>query len=300
LPFAVEHKIVPAYFLNIQERLVNMGPAVEPMDEHGSIKFLGGGTDLYVQQPEAMVHEAINFLFDKPQLKSIVQKDNRCEIGAAVTVTDIAESEIFRTHFPKLQDYIRLVSSTQIRNMATVAGNFTNASPIGDLTIFFLALDAQLILKKGGNSREVSLRKFYKGYKSLDKEPEEWIERIYFELPAATDHFHFEKVCKRTWLDIATVNTAISLKMNNGIIESAGLSAGGVGPVPAYLEKSSKWLAGKKIEQVLFHELIAIIQAEISPISDVRGTEDYKRLLLTQLVKAHFIVLFPQLQNQIV
>ena len=81
--------------------------------------------------------------------------------------------------------------------------------------------------------------------------------------------------------------------MQGNIITTAGLAAGGVGPVPAYLSASSDFLIGKEISAQLINELIAIAQTEISPISDARGTGQYKRLLLSQLIKAHFIVLFP-------
>lgn len=299
LSFAVQQKMIPGYFLKIEERLLRLkNKHVVIFNESG--RFLGGGTDLYVQQHEAMVHEKIDFLFNKPGLNTIIQKENICELGAAVTVSDIADSPVFKNHFPNLHHYIKLVSSTQIRNMATIAGNFTNASPIGDLTIFFLALDAQLHLTDRKSHRIVALRKFYKGYKLLDKTAEEWIEKISFKLPSPNDHFNFEKVCKRTWLDIASVNTAILLNVNNDQIISAGISAGGVGPVPAYLPLSSEWLAGKKLSAIHFSEFIKRVQSEISPISDVRGTEAYKRLLLSQLIKAHFIVLFPVLQQQLI
>jgi len=297
--FAVNNNIVPPYFNGIKERLQKLQQN-DAAKNNSPVKFLGGGTDLYVQQHEAMVHADINFLFDRPELKTILQNGNVCELGASVTVADIAASPIFNKHFPRLQEHIKLVSSTQIRNMATIAGNFTNASPIGDFTIFFLALNAQLVLTDGNTQREVPLRKFYKGYKQLDKRPEEWIEKIWFELPSENDHFNFEKVCKRSWLDIASVNTALSLKMDGEIIASAGIAAGGVGPVPAYLEKSSRWLTGKKPGEIQLDELLNIVQTEISPISDVRGTEAYKRLLLSQLIKAHFVVLFPGLQKQMV
>lgn len=297
LQFAVTNNIIPSYFLQIKERLLKI--AVNVVDQKGNAdKFLGGGTDLYVQRPEAMIEEKINFLFDKSELKGIIQRGNICEMGAATTATDIAESEIFTQYFPLLKKYIKLISSTQIRNMATIAGNFTNASPIGDFTVFFLALDAQLILSDGENKRTIALRKFYKGYKSLDKKPEEFIEKIYFELPGENDLFNFEKVSKRTNLDIASVNTALSITIENNIITAAGIAAGGVGPVPAYLSASSDFLIGKKISAQSINQLTEIAQTEITPISDARGTAEYKRLLLTQLIKAHFVVLFPALPLQ--
>ena len=300
LQFAVEHNIIPEYFLGIEERLkaYQSEPLTRVTHSDTPVKFLAGGTDLYVQQHDTMPGEEISFLYDAKELKGIVQKGNDCEMGAAATVADIANSEIFREHFRGLEKYIKLVSSTQIRNMATVGGNFTNASPIGDLTIFFLALDAQLILANGAEKRNISLKDFYKGYKTLDKQPGEIIEKINFDLPAIDELFNFEKVSKRTCLDIASVNSAIRIKIKDDTIISAGLSAGGVGPIPLYLCRSSEFLTGKKINVDLVNELIAIAQTEISPISDARGSETYKRLLLSQLIKAHFLKLFPALSLQ--
>lgn len=189
-----------------------------------------------------------------------------------------------------------MVSSTPIRNMATIAGNFINASPIGDFTIFFLALDAVLVLNDGEKSREIPLRKLYKGYKQLDKQPEEYISKIWFELPGEAQLFSFEKVSKRTNLDIASVNTAMLIKTANNVIVEASISAGGVGPIPMYLTKTSAFLTGKQLDEVLLIDATEIAQTEITPISDARGTAEYKRLLLSQLIKAHFITLFPWLK----
>jgi xanthine dehydrogenase small subunit len=182
--------------------------------------------------------------------------------------------------------------------MATIAGNFTNASPIGDFTIFFLALDAQLVLSDGSNKRNIALRNFYKGYKSLDKKPEEFIEKIIFELPAENNYFNFEKVSKRTNLDIASVNTAINLQIVENVILTASMAAGGVGPIPAFLSASSNFLIKKKVSAELIYDLILKVQDEVLPISDARGTVQYKRLLLAQLIKAHFVVLFPEMPLQ--
>ena len=195
-------------------------------------------------------------------------------------------------YFPGLKQYIKLVSSTPIRNIATVAGNFINASPIGDLTIFFLALNATVVLNDGNKARELLLRKLYKGYKTLDKEPDEYIEKIWFVLPDKNTRFHFEKVSKRTCLDIASVNSAISIRIDGVKIAEVYLSAGGVGPVPLFLEKAAEFLKGKTVNEETIQQAIEILQTEISPISDVRGSEAYKRLLLGQLIKAHFKELF--------
>jgi len=294
--FAVKNNIVPEYFLKIPEKikLIQANPHVVSTN-----KKVGGGTDLYVQQHETIANETIDFLLDQDYLKGITQVENVCEMGASTTVTEMSNSSILNLYFKNLQKYFKLVSSVPIRNMATVAGNFTNASPIGDLTIMFLALDAQLELSDGQQKRNIALRDFYKGYKQLDKNPNEIIEKIRFELPATSDFFNFEKVSKRTHLDIASVNSAILLQMNGDVIEKAGLSAGGVGPIPKYLPRSSTFLKGKSVTEIIIMELIEIMQEEISPISDARGTEQYKRLLLSQLIKAHFIGFFPFLKKEV-
>ncbi|HOZ78015.1 MAG TPA: FAD binding domain-containing protein [Ferruginibacter sp.] len=295
ITFGVENNFLPAYFTGIKDKLLALTkPINKDSNQNGSLKYLGGGTDLYVQQHDTMPHTTIDFLFDKTHLNGITQVGNRCYLGAAVSVTDIAESPIFQQHFSSLPQYIKLVSSTPIRNMATIAGNLVNASPIGDFTIFFLALNAQIVLSDGINTREMALNQFYKGYKQLAKNPDEFIEKIYFELPVHDTKFNFEKVCKRMHLDIASVNSAISLQVDNDIIAEAHLSAGGVGPVPFYLAKAAAFLKGKIVNETTIEELITIAKDEISPISDARGTAAYKRFLLGQLIKAHFITLFPE------
>ena len=104
--------------------------------------------------------------------------------------------------------------------------------------------------------------------------------------------FNFEKVCKRTYLDIATVNTAISIEEREGFIVEAHAAAGGVSPIPLYLSKTSRFLQGKEPVAGTVSEACEILESEISPISDVRGSAEYKRLLLRQLFIAHFVELF--------
>ena len=172
--------------------------------------------------------------------------------------------------------------------MATMAGNLVNASPIGDMSIFFLALDSELVLNKNGTRRTVKLNKFYKAYKQIDKDADEIIEKIIF-IPPQKNKFSFEKVSKRTHLDIASVNSACQIQINNaGIVEKIHLSAGGIAPFPKYLVETCSFLNAKKINAEILQEAIVIMNKEIAPISDARGTKEYKRLLLRQLFLAHF------------
>jgi len=293
--FLVSREAIPSWFIGIGQRLqlLSLQPDGVLLRKTMGAKFLAGGTDLYVQQHETMPHIKINFLSDRKELKGIVQEGKHCHIGAAATVTDLMESPVIQRAFPEFGQFARLVSSTPIRNIATLAGNFANASPIGDFTIFFLALDASLVLSDGSAVRQLPLREFYKGYKILNKRPEEFIQRIEFELPDAQTLFNFEKVSKRTCLDIASVNTAMRIRMSGNTIVRAEISAGGTGPVPAFLTRASASLGGRSLDEDAILVAISAVQAEISPISDARGNAAYKRLLLGQLIMAHFLTLFP-------
>jgi xanthine dehydrogenase small subunit len=183
--------------------------------------------------------------------------------------------------------------------MATMAGNLVNASPIGDMSIFFLALDSDIVLNRNGSTRTIKLKDFYKAYKQTDKAADEVIEKIIF-MPPHKNSFNFEKVSKRTHLDIASVNSACQLQLNEGgSIKDIHLSAGGVAPFPKYLAATCSFLNGKRIDDGTLKEAIAIMNEEIAPISDARGTAEYKKLLLRQLFLAHFQAIDQKLNSTI-
>jgi len=279
----IDNKYIPHYFIGIEDRLRQVSKIVQQSDSNALP--IGGGTDLNVQKHHLVKQSVTNNLFDASHLKGIIVENNEVKIGASVTVTEFAESPIIQNIFPNLAKHIKLVSSTLIRNMATLAGNLVNASPIGDMTVFFLALNAQIVFN---TQRKIYLKDFYKGYKQLDKSPQELIEQIIFQVPNSTAVFSFEKVCKRTHLDIATVNTACLLQLNNSnIIENIYLAAGGVAPFPKYLSNTIDFLKGKALHNDVIKDAIVIMQSEVAPISDARGIKEYKRLLLKQLFLAH-------------
>ncbi|MBD2766454.1 FAD binding domain-containing protein [Hymenobacter sp. BT664] len=259
--------------------------------------LLGGGTDLLVQRLAELREQPVRLVFDQSGWRGIRQASaGRVVLGAATTASHLLESELMRALLPQLPQYLKLVSSTPIRNMGTVAGNFINGSPIGDLTILFLALGASITLADpAGTIRELALPDLYLGYKKLAKTPEEQVTEISFPTPLPDDFFNFEKVSKRTHLDIASVNSAAWLRVAGGQIQAARISAGGVGPVPLYLARTSEFLVSRELTPATVIAANEVMQAEISPISDVRGTADYKRLLLRQLLWAHFLRFAPTL-----
>lgn len=299
IEWLVEYGWLPVYFSGIKRRLASLAHIDWSTTTHQiSTMVIGGGTDLLVQRPLQVQKMTFTPLADEHHYKGIRQEQDECVIGGAVTVSELEESPLLNNIFPDLPKYIKLVSSSPIRNMATLGGNIVNASPIGDLTVFFLALDAVVELQKPKEQtiRKVFLKDLFLDYKQLDKTPEERILTLRFKIPTRALLFNFEKVSKRTHLDIATVNTACSFILDPyGKIQSCHLSAGGVGPIPMYLQQTVDVLLGQEPSVQLFRQALDVLQIEISPISDVRGQESYKRLLLRQLFIAHIQKIFPEI-----
>jgi xanthine dehydrogenase small subunit len=291
----VEWEILPGYFKDIPHRLKELResyPAPSAQTSQGVI--VAGGTDLFVQQPGKLLESELEFISQRKGMSYIRKEKDEIRIGAGTTVEEIKHSPLINELFPRMSDYLNLVSSTIMRNRATLAGNIVNASPIGDMSIILLALDARLSLVKGKGKREVPLKHFFKGYKQMDKKEGEIIDAVIFPVPAEGTCFHFEKVSRRKYLDIASANTAVSVAADGDKIKDIRLSAGGVSPIPLYLEKTCAFLKGKEITADNIGEAVKVMEQEISPISDVRGSAQYKSLLLRNLIYAHFMFLFPE------
>nr|VFJ46792.1 MAG: xanthine dehydrogenase small subunit [Candidatus Kentron sp. FM]VFJ47781.1 MAG: xanthine dehydrogenase small subunit [Candidatus Kentron sp. FM]VFK07954.1 MAG: xanthine dehydrogenase small subunit [Candidatus Kentron sp. FM] len=294
----VEKGILPSYFLQIPERLRRLPVPDEPSMEipPGSI-VVGGGTALWGPEDTRLPHSKLIYLSRHRELKGIRIDGERCYIGAATTFEEIQDSSIMQRLFPRIRDYFKLIASKPIRHRITVGGNIADAVPYADAAVFFLATGASVVLRNGQGRREVELKDFFKGYRQPDKESSEFVEAIRFPAPTENMLFNFENISKRPHLDISSVNSAAQITMNtmnNGVMERVHLSAGGVAPVPIYLSGASGYLTGKTPEPDTVREAAAIAQTESSPISDVRGSAEYKRLLLRQLIYAHFITLFPE------
>lgn len=293
---AVEKEIIPKYFLKIKSKLGNIISGLQEMSarENRNHLFVGGGTDLFVQKPDFMVDQDFTSLNLTKDYNYVKQDGATIGIGGLTSFSDIMNSEILRNYFPSIIEDFSLIASTPIRNIATIGGNIVNASPIADTVIFFLVLNPFITLTNGSKERKVDLINFYQGYKQIDKTDEEIVTELSFAVPSKNYKFNFEKVSKRTYLDIASVNSAIYVEVSaSNQIEMCRISAGGIAPIPKFLKNASTYLLNKPVNNEIIKELLNIVDQEIQPISDIRGSAEYKRLLLRQLIIAHFLTLFP-------
>ena len=276
--------VLPLYFTTVAERLAALDVSLPEFDAEGPL--VAGGTDLYVQRLGELEPAAPRLLL-RELPPAIRTEDGWVVLTATTTAEDLKRSSVLREVVGDVSGLVDLICSEPIRQRATIGGNIVNASPIGDMTIMLLALDAELLLAKVGVRRQTPLREFYRGYKQVDLGPGEIIEAVRFPVTRHAGMFNFEKVSKRRYLDIASVNSAAWLRFDGDRISQAFLSAGGVAPIPMRLPATEALLTGTRVTVELARRAADVARTEIAPISDVRGSADYKRLLLGQLVLAH-------------
>jgi xanthine dehydrogenase small subunit len=291
----VEADMLPAYFTDMPDRL----RAVEtPEIEHdGDVTdfFVAGGTDIYVQQGEEIPGSSVKMLNHFPLMRGIRLEDGKFHVGALTSFEEFRADEGIQTLIERIDDFMFLIASLHIRNRATLGGNIINASPIGDMTNLVLALGTDLVLNDGDQERVVPMDEFYLGYKVLDRRPEELLTEIVFPQGTPRTRINFEKLSKRKALDIASVCSGFRCRTDAaGVIEQVGISMGGVAPIPLYLEETCEFLQGEVVDGETVKEACRIAMSEASPISDVRGSADYKRLLVRQFVIAHFSECYPK------
>ncbi len=291
----LEKEWLPDYFADIPELLKEIPPRTNAQDN--SVK-IAGGTDLMVQQHDVIRHSDIHPLLNTLP-SDITVSGGKIQIGAGINANDFLHNSLIGEYFPSLPEHASLIASEQIRNMGTLAGNMVNASPIGDMNILLLALEATLLLEnRSEKQRELPLKDFFLDYKKLDLEKEELIKYIVIEPQKEDVLFNFEKVSKRTYLDIASVNSAITVNSEGKTIRKINFALGGIAAIPKFMAKTSAFLHGKELSIDTLGKALDVLQQEIAPIDDIRGSKEYKRLLARQLFLQHFLKLFGNMLDE--
>ena len=255
----------------------------------GRCKLISGGTDLMVQAN--IQHIRYTHLIDLGNIKELYgvkSEKGEVVIGANTTMSQMLKSPILQEHFPVMINAIKQMASTQIRNSATLAGNIANASPVADGATLLLALEAKVILASKNSDRTVKLASFYLDYKKTVLRPDEIIKSIIIPMPVSNNVFmSFIKSAKRKAVDISGVVSAMVIEYDKGKIAKAVISFGGVAPYPALANKTMTFLHGKKPEDSWFTYAGEEAMGEFTPISDIRGGEEYRNLLIRNHIIKH-------------
>ena len=206
--------------------------------------------------------------------------------GGRVTLTQL--EEFVQDKVPELARILDRFGSPQIKNAGTLAGNIANASPIADTLPFLFVCDARLELTGKDGTRTIPIPSFYRGYKTLDLGPDEIITRIIVPLPSRSDTLRLYKVSKRSHLDISSFTAAMLMRRSGDRIDAIRIAYGGVAPVVLRLPRTESFLSGKPFSIDTLEDAGAIAKEEIAPISDVRGSRDFRLQLAANVLKKFY------------
>jgi len=193
-----------------------------------------------------------------------------------------------------MPEYAKLLGrfgSPQIKNAATLGGNIANGSPIGDAIPALFVLNAQVELAGASGSRRVDINDFYVGYKKNVMAADELIVRVFIPRPTADEVFKLYKVSKRRDLDISTFSAAVWMKLSGRRIEDIRIAYGGVGPMILRLRNAEAHLRGNDVSERRFESAREIAVQEITPISDVRGSAEYRNKLAANILRKLYLEL---------
>lgn len=242
-------------------------------------KLIAGGTDVIPQMADGRFQTDllvdISYL---DELNFIKQKGNSIQIGGLTSYSSLLNSEVLDSVAPLLVEAAATVGAVQTQNRGTIAGNIGNASPAGDLLPPLLALDAVVKLSNQGGERQVPLSEFLLGPGKTDLSQGEIIHHISFEILDAGTRSTFIKLGNRRGMAISVVNTAVVLKINHEEnVEDVRIALGAVAPTPIRCPEAETLLLGKKATSTLLEEVAETAADESSPISDIRGSAEYRK-----------------------
>lgn len=264
---------------------VDLQSAVKFKAENAGTVIVAGATDVGVFcNKRGFEPASVMSLSNIEGLSDLRVESGNLVVGAR---TSLADLEAFVADLiPELYQILWTFGGPGIKHAGTLAGNIANGSPIADTLPFLFVMDAFVEVVGVRGTRGIRVGSLYKGYKTLDLQSDEIITRIAIPIPSKDEVLKLYKVSRRKNLDISAFTAAILMTRKDDTIDSIRIAYGGVAPVVVRLPKTEAFLAGKEIALKTFQDAGAVAKEEIAPISDVRGSADFRyRLAENILVK---------------
>lgn len=254
--------------------------------KQGGARLMAGGTDLLVQmRGERTKPKAIIDIKNLPGLIGIAQEQGGFIIGAATSGAMLGEHEALRKAWPGVVEAANLIGSTQVQGRASLGGNLCNASPAADSVPALIAAGAICIVEGVNGRREVPVELIQTGPGKTSLAADEIL--VAFRLPArpAKSGDAYLRLIPRTEMDIAVVGAGVSLTFDAGTVTAARVSVGAVAPTALLVEAAGAALVGSKLEEAALVKMDAAVAAACKPISDKRGTAEYRTKIAVVLAR---------------
>jgi CO/xanthine dehydrogenase FAD-binding subunit len=250
----------------------------------GRAKYVAGGTDVIVRVKQRTIEpDALISLRGIHGLSGIA-RNRGLSLGSMTLLRDMERDRTLGRDYPALVQAVRVLANPQIRNVATVGGNLGNSAPSADCAPPLMVLEAVLVAKGPGGEREIPMEDFFTGPGLNCLDGVEILTEIRIPEKEAHTGMAFLKI-GRVRQDIAVANAAALLVLEKEVCRKCRLAVGAVAPVPLRLRQVERAVEGRAVSPDLLERVPGLVEQEVRPITDVRSTEDYRRIVSGVLVK---------------
>lgn len=251
-------------------------------------RIIAGGTDLILELKRG-TRKGISTIIDITKIPGLDRiwedEDGLIHIGPLVTHNHIVASPLIRKKAFCLLQACWEIGSPQIRNRGTVVGNLITASPANDAISPLMALDAKLVLQSVRGERIVALDDFYLGVRKTVMEADEIVTDIFFDAPGPSAHSCFIKTALRKAQAISVINISVLVDFENGVTKDAKITLGATAPTIIHAEEAEEYIVGKALTDDVIAETASLTAQAASPISDLRGSADYRSYMVGVIAK---------------
>jgi carbon-monoxide dehydrogenase medium subunit len=250
-----------------------------------SARIVAGGTDVIVEMSRGVKPASTVIDISRvAELDFVQTDDDSIVLGALATHNDvISNANCARDAYPLVQACVE-IGAPQLRTRATVAGNIATASPANDTISALIALGATISLRNLEGCRSIPIEQFITGFRRIDLEPDEMIESISIPRLKPYQRGLFRKLGLRQAQAISVVHFAIVLSFDVDLVTSARIALGCVAPTVIRATSTEQFLIGKSLTSEVMDEASRIAASEATPIADVRGSGDYRSLVLKRMI----------------
>ena len=257
-------------------------------EQYPQAQLLAGCTDvgLWVNKQFKQLGDFI-YLGDVAELKRIEERDGELLIGAGASLEAAWQALVQR--LPSLTDVWLRFASPPIRHAGTLGGNIANGSPIGDAAPVLMALDAQLVLRKGARVRRLPLDAFYVDYMKNQLHTGEFVQALAVPLPALARQVRAYKISKRFDCDISALCAGLSIELEGERVKQVRLAFGGMAATVKRAEQAEAALAGQAWTQDQVKLAQAALAQDFKPLSDMRASAAYRLQVAQNLLQRFWL-----------
>jgi len=262
-------------------RPVTLAEATEILANHsGSVRILAGGTDLVAWlRDDAIAPDLVVDIKNVPGLHDLKLDGDTLHIGALVTFTDLIESDVVKEHAPLLAEMSETVASQGIRNRATMVGNICSAVPSCDTGPVLLAYDTTVHVTGPDGDRTIDINDWFLGLRQTARTDDEVVTHLTI---AVRPHGGvYVKLMRYGGEDLAQAAVGIVAYADH----EYRVAFGAVAPTPIRSARIEDALRGKPLDDALIAETVAMVRDEISPITDIRASAEYRTRMTEVMLK---------------